>query len=1218
MATTTMHFGPEWMRAKPQTPARHQPPPSPPLPPALTAQQPSVSTYSALVTPAAPQPEKRDESRPFRYTKEEMLRIYKEGGGRGGLGLEVERWEGIVRDVGSEPAGLREMGEAEKKLFAGPLNSELRRRQSTDLMNTFSSQSDRSRLNHAGTSGGSPMRERFGSLMGRRREGTDQPPLTLPRKLSLSGSQGGPLASPRDSVLPSPRNNRMGSFGSGFDGVLNSGDTWTRKRPSAGVTGAGGSISTRGEGKEDEFRGSGIKEEEEELGRRVDSGGSTQSSSPVPCVPPPGRSTDGRTDSSLGDQVIRDIAAMSLEADNVDPNPATSHAITAAISGPPPGLDPTSVEWSYLDPQGQVQGPFRADVMQKWFDEGYFTADLLMKRTNMDADWITVGELERRVGGGKIFLSRLSISSGPPALTVHTDSPQGYSPIHEQNAFNGYQPVPTRNLRAATLDSYLNNASPSESSTESFGAGRFGNGSPDPSVFGGRVGSNMYSGDPTFGTRGFGGVRAPFQDQVTEARSFNSVELARTPSIDTFNNGGVSPWPTAHGQTNQGFSGNEQHPFSNGFSSATSGMTGGAVPINQVHGFNQETFGDPAYTGMGSLADHHDSPLSRPPVEGDGMTFGNSMLNGLNGSHFGGPSIAQYPQTPPVPYAPSQQHQSVSPFGEILQHATESPGLAHTPASVQPHSASPWATDLSAIRRPRTFDGPTDTSPVAPPAPQGLSWATPQPLTPVNDPSPWLVASGGSVDDVWKEIPGPNSLTFSNVGQHNKLQEQEEEAGDISVSPIEGVAPTPATQQLFAEPIHPVPAVITVPVPPVPSNSEPVTAATLKTRRKSTVREAQGDAAVPKPVVPPPPPHTAGVKSPSPTPATAVVPPKAAWATEEEKKPKPTGATMGLREIQEAEARKAEARKAAEKERERVARANAVVAVSTPEESQATFTGSWGLPTSQAGIRSVIPPKEAPASSSTPSVTPGVPVWMNSIPAPAAKKTMKEIQEEEERKKKTGVKESMASAAARRAYAETTVKVVTPSAQASGGAWTTVGANGKSNAAAAAPRSAVAQPSTTGVPSAAAPRVNGGTTRAPTATVAKVAGPSRVEEFPVTPSHDFLKWLTESLKGLNSSVNLEEITSMLLSFPLDPDSSTVEIISDLIYANSTTLNGRRFATEYVSKRKADAAARRGTTGTTGAGGKSISIADVVKAQPKPVQQEWGFKVVNKKKKGGRT
>ena len=88
---------------------------------------------------------------------------------------------------------------------------------------------------------------------------------------------------------------------------------------------------------------------------------------------------------------------------------------------------------------------------------------------------------------------------------------------------------------------------------------------------------------------------------------------------------------------------------------------------------------------------------------------------------------------------------------------------------------------------------------------------------------------------------------------------------------------------------------------------------------------------------------------------------------------------------------------------------------------------------------------------------------------------------------------------------------------------------------------------------------------------------------------------------------------MLLSFPLDPDPSTVEIISDLIYANSTTLDGRRFAAEFVSKRKADA---KGTG--AGASAAKLSIADVVKTQPKPAQNEWGgFKVVNKKKKAGK-
>jgi PERQ amino acid-rich with GYF domain-containing protein len=99
---------------------------------------------------------------------------------------------------------------------------------------------------------------------------------------------------------------------------------------------------------------------------------------------------------------------------------------------------------------------------------------------------------------------------------------------------------------------------------------------------------------------------------------------------------------------------------------------------------------------------------------------------------------------------------------------------------------------------------------------------------------------------------------------------------------------------------------------------------------------------------------------------------------------------------------------------------------------------------------------------------------------------------------------------------------------------------------------------------------------------------------------------------------VEEIMSMLLSFPVDADASTTEIISDLIYSNSTTLDGRRFASEFITRRKADAASRPKGISTGGAG-KAMSIAEVVRAQPKPTQPEWGgFKVVNKKKRGART
>jgi len=115
MSTTTMHFGPEWMRTKHQSVPRSQPPPSPPPTSSLSGS--GLSTYSALVSATPPIPfEKTDEAHPFRYSKEELLRIYQEGGGKGGLGLEVERWEGVVRELGEEPIALRELNDGEKKV----------------------------------------------------------------------------------------------------------------------------------------------------------------------------------------------------------------------------------------------------------------------------------------------------------------------------------------------------------------------------------------------------------------------------------------------------------------------------------------------------------------------------------------------------------------------------------------------------------------------------------------------------------------------------------------------------------------------------------------------------------------------------------------------------------------------------------------------------------------------------------------------------------------------------------------------------------------------------------------------------------------------------------------------------------------------------------------------------------------------------------------------
>ncbi|KAI6142776.1 hypothetical protein BKA82DRAFT_4516287 [Pisolithus tinctorius] len=578
--------------------------------------------------------------------------------------------------------------------------------------------------------------------------------------------------------------------------------------------------------------------------------------------------------------------------------------------------------------------------------------------------------------------------------------------------------------------------------------------------------------------------------------------------------------------------------------------------------------------GGGPVRDRFGPMMGRRRViEANGIAFNNGMINGLSKSQYNSPTRSQYSQ-PSASFSPSAQHQAVSPFGEALTQPSVSPHVSYPPTSaVQANSGtSPWP-DPSPVCRMRTVDTSATSSPAVTSAQvqQGFNWARliqpPQAVPQLKDPSPWLTASLGGTDNRWKQIPD---------GQG---------AEDVFVagSPIDGGVPTPPVLQTPADEL-PVASAVPIPVSqPVPPSSEPqVTSQPSLTVPKGTPASV--------------------VKGPSPVPIISPPAPQICV---------------------EAEAKMEEAHKASEKEWERACSNIVTSLVASGSEDTQPFTASWGLLTSQAGGRNTAAPKEPPMP-----VTPSAPVWMTVAPTATVKKSMKEIQEEEERMKKVVVRESVASAAARRPYAETIFKTA-PSAQNTGsGAWTTIGANGKP----ATPVAAPPQPAVTTVTTpgstvavgspATVPRQHGAAMRpgmsAAMLSPTKPAATPHVEDSPVTPSNDFLKRLSDSLKGLNSSINLEEITSMLFSFPLDPDPSTIEIISDLIYANSTTLDGRRFASEYVNKRKADAAARRNAAGVGGNSGKPISIADVVKTQPKTVQQEWGFKVVNKKKKGGRS
>ncbi|KAG6857612.1 hypothetical protein H0H87_010180 [Tephrocybe sp. NHM501043] len=1136
-----MHFGPEWMRTKHQTSTRPQAPPSPPPGPTSGA-----STYSALVSPVqSQQPEKRDEAHPFRYSKEELLRIYREGGGKGGLGLEVERWEGVVREAVTDPVGLREMGDAEKKLFQGPLNSDLRRRQSTDLLSPLATQglgSDRSRigLNSPSSATGSPLRDRFGALR------RDQPSLAIPRKQSLSSLQP---ASPRDAA-PSPR--RGSALNTpGFDGILGGGDSWVARRRAseASLKAGGGTSREAGVDQQPDRKASNIREEEEEASHEP-----KEDQRPSGEPHDPDHSTAPQANPSLvnGQDVVAEMDHLSLNGGGTDaqgPINGISNASPAAV------VDLTTVEWSYKDPSGQIQGPFNAELMQKWFDDGYFTGDLPMKRTHLDTQWATVNELVKRHGGPKIFLTP-PVPVIPPGLPPHTQN-FGQDP----NFYNGpYQPAPLRNLRSATLDNFGSTASDSPSS--SFGAGRFNNGSPDPNAFGGR--GAFYGGD-TNRAQSFGAIPDP-SNAFNRRNNFNDPHL--DPSF-AMRSGAFGNLVSNRGPTSDGFGYNRTYSPGQGWSSGP-------------------------FDGNRASVDPFSSPFAPAPAN----TFGapQDLYNGSSPFQNGDYNVFTNGPIQSQLYAPSPTTQYQQPASNAygLQASTPqtvSSDINSSPAPPQ----SPWNHEAPVPRRPGPFDSihPTSANTVvvphtvdASPWGQTSSSQPSRPSSQVNNESSWQPPSDGVVEE-WKTPAVPDSLTFSNVGQHNQQHQFADATERIMHKP----------EPLNVDPVPPV----------VDAEPELIPKATSSSKTKAKAHATQSTPTPKAPVAVPQP-----AQDPSPPPPA----PKAAWTKEDEGKAKPSGVSVSLREIQEAEAKKAEARKAAERERERAVRA-AVPVVENKDTAQA-FTASWGLPTSQAGSRTAVPVKEV--SIAAPTTTASAPlVWTNAPKTASVKKTMKEIQEEEEKRKKTAVKETAVSVA-RRAYAETTQKVTPQPSQ--GSAWTTVGAGGKITTAPVPVRpAAVPSTSTLSMPSSSA-RPNGNVSTSRTVSVSPAAKPStsltsKGDELPTAPSSEFMKWLSTALKGLKEGVNVEEIMEMLISFPVDPDESTLEVVKDIIWINSNTLDGRRFAADFFSKRKADAASRKGTSAVGKSAVKPVSIADVVKAAPKPTQPEWGFKVVNKKKKGGR-
>ncbi|WVF65563.1 hypothetical protein IAT40_000292 [Kwoniella sp. CBS 6097] len=416
-------------------------------------------------------------------------------------------------------------------------------------------------------------------------------------------------------------------------------------------------------------------------------------------------------------------------------------------------------------------------------------------------------------------------------------------------------------------------------------------------------------------------------------------------------------------------------------------------------------------------------------------------------------------------------------------------------------------------------------------------------------------------------------------------------------------------------------SIVETSVPSTPASAAPTPAAAAAKPSTKAAAPSTETPIMPKTVAPATPGPTATTSAAA-TPASektpAVSSKPAPWAVKEDKKETKTPSGPSLREIQEAEAKRAEARKVALAE----ARAASASPAPTPSASIEDFPTSiaWGLPSSQKG--------QAAAAASSPAApsTPVMPAWGGNDAAP--KKTMKQIQEEEEKRKAKAAQAARAAQAAagtpvggqKRGYADL---AATHSAAAAVPGWTTVGAGGKASAAAIA-SAAVSSPSAARVVSSSTP------ISSKPATPIKAAAPATKKDEGLNgsagagsgaggngaPSVDFIRWTKQALTGFKG--DLDDFIQVLLSFPIDIPASnraeTLEIISDSVYANSSTLDGRRFAQEFYTKRKADAARPASSAGAKGGVSKIASLADVVKTQPTKKGDDFGFKVVKGKGK----
>ncbi|KAL9064805.1 MAG: hypothetical protein Q9157_007699 [Trypethelium eluteriae] len=334
----------------------------------------------------------------------------------------------------------------------------------------------------------------------------------------------------------------------------------------------------------------------------------------------------------------------------------------------------------------------------------------------------------------------------------------------------------------------------------------------------------------------------------------------------------------------------------------------------------------------------------------------------------------------------------------------------------------------------------------------------------------------------------------------------------------------------------------------------------------------------------------------------------APWAKESTEAPK----GPSLKEIQELEAKKAAQRDAEEAAVRRAAfEKDLMVQQMAPQPAPGLPQSStWG-----SGQSPVTPGSAAASAWAKPLA--GKPTGSGGA---GPGKTLAQIQKEEEARKKLAAAAKVSSTAAAgsgtapplssgKRYADLASKTAAPQPSLGGGAWTTVGANGKTKATApptapAANRAA----SSAATLSAAAPRPKPTATPSRSATIGGAVSQANAQE-------EFKKWaITELRPDLKGNISVDDFVATLMALPSDSD-----MITEAVHSSSQTIDSRHFADEFIRRRKLADRGMVDPSGTSSpasaAENKSGGWSEVAKKGPATKEEPNNFKVVAAKKKG---